>query len=233
MIDAPPHASVLDGRVVVAVVRDTDVEVARRIAIAAADALPAVEVTFTVPEASGIIEELSDHPRVVLGQTIVGAGTVSNRAVATQAIDAGAEFLVGPNFDSEIATLATASGVAYIPGAFSPTEIFNAARYGCSTIKLFPAAVLGTRFLRAMVAVAPHLHFVPTGGVDRNNACEWFDAGALAVGVGSSLNSAFVHGGDAALAAEVAALAALAALPESLSPVPTDAHAMNHNGDIT
>lgn len=216
------RASPFTGRPIIAVVRDDDTAVARAIAAAAADVLPAVELTYTVPGVSRLIAELRAHPRAIAGDTLIGAGTVCDAATAEQAIAAGAAFLVAPNFDAGVAAVAAAAAVPYVPGAFTPTEILAAAGAGCGTIKLFPASTLGTGFLAAMGAVAPHLRFVPTGGIAPADAASWFAAGAHAIGVGSSLNRAHRSGGLAAVTAEVAALAALAALAPPIDTTSTN-----------
>lgn len=202
--------SVFAGRPIIAVVRHHDAATARVIAFAAADVLPAVEVTYTVPGASELIADLIRHDRAVTRETLVGAGTVCDAATARQAIAAGAQFLVAPNFDAAVAVVAEGAGVPYVPGTFSPTEVLAAAQQGCSTVKLFPAATLGPDFLRAMIAVAPYVQFVPTGGIGAADAASWFDAGATAIGIGSSFAHALASGGVTTLAAEVAALVDLA-----------------------
>ena len=95
--------SVFAGRPIIAVVRHHDAATARVIAFAAADVLPAVEVTYTVPGASELIADLIRHDRAVTRETLVGAGTVCDAATARQAIAAGARFLVAPNFDAAVA----------------------------------------------------------------------------------------------------------------------------------
>jgi 2-dehydro-3-deoxyphosphogluconate aldolase / (4S)-4-hydroxy-2-oxoglutarate aldolase len=198
------------GRRVIAVIRSDDTAIARQLAAAAADVLPAVEVTFTVPDASQLIADMGAHPRVQRGEALVGAGTVCDAATAVEAIGAGAAFLVAPNFDVDVAKVAAAAGVLYVPGAFTPSEVLAAVRHGAAMVKLFPASVLGVDFLSAMLAIAPHVAYVPTGGIRAADAAAWFDAGAHAIGVGSSLDRAYRTGGPSALAIEVESLAALA-----------------------
>jgi 2-dehydro-3-deoxyphosphogluconate aldolase/(4S)-4-hydroxy-2-oxoglutarate aldolase len=74
-----------------------------------------------------------------------------------------------------------------LPGAFTPTEIQHAYEAGAEFVKVFPASVLGTKFIKAVRAPLPHLKLVPTGGVSLDNAGDWFRAGAALVGVGSAL----------------------------------------------
>jgi 2-dehydro-3-deoxyphosphogalactonate aldolase len=75
-----------------------------------------------------------------------------------------------------------------LPGFFNPTEAFALLQAGADGLKLFPAEVLGTPMLKAMLAVLPKAVIViPVGGVDAQNAASWLTAGALGVGVGSSV----------------------------------------------
>ena len=72
-------------------------------------------------------------------------------------------------------------------GAYTPTEAQTAYEAGSDFIKIFPADGLGPNYIKALLAPLPHLRLVPTGGVDVNNLAEFFKAGCVAVGVGSSL----------------------------------------------
>ena len=89
--------------------------------------------------------------------------------------------------------------VPLLPGVATPTEAFTAFQLGCPTVKLFPAQALGPATLRALTEVLPGLGVVPTGGVSLVNAADWLGAGALAVGVGGALNTAYRTGGSAAV----------------------------------
>ncbi len=72
-------------------------------------------------------------------------------------------------------------------GAFTPTEVYNAHQFGADFIKLFPAGNLGVSYMKAVLAPMPPMRIVPTGGINLDNARTWLDAGASALGVGSSL----------------------------------------------
>jgi 2-dehydro-3-deoxyphosphogluconate aldolase/(4S)-4-hydroxy-2-oxoglutarate aldolase len=204
------RASPFVGRSVIAVVRHTDPRAADAIARTAASVLPAVEITFTVPGASALITALRDHPRVLAGETAVGAGTVLTARAAEDAITAGAAFVVSPTFVDDVAAVATDLAVSYVPGAFTPTEVLAAARGGAGVVKLFPASVLGPRFLTAMTDVFPDVEFVPTGGIDAGNVAAWIEAGAHAVGIGGTLTAAFERGGVDAVIEEADAISGLA-----------------------
>lgn len=74
-----------------------------------------------------------------------------------------------------------------MPGVMTPTELVKAMKLGHTILKLFPGEVVGPQFVKAMKGPFPNVKFVPTGGVNLDNVCEWFKAGVLAVGVGSAL----------------------------------------------
>ena len=161
---------------------------ARVLAIGAALAesgVTVMEVTLNTP---GALEAIAALRRSAGGHTlVVGAGTVRTAAQADAALDAGAQFLVAPNFDPETAGRARARSVPLIPGIFTATEAQTAWAAGCAMVKLFPAHMLGPAYLKALRAPLDDIAFVPTGGIGPDNAGEYRRAGAVAVGVGSSL----------------------------------------------
>ncbi|MEN3007809.1 bifunctional 2-keto-4-hydroxyglutarate aldolase/2-keto-3-deoxy-6-phosphogluconate aldolase [Pseudothermotoga sp.] len=144
----------------------------------------AIEVTFSVPRATEVINQLSKE----LGDEILlGAGTVLDPYTAKIAIEAGAKYIVAPNLSEETALLCNKHRVPYIPGAFTPTEIVKALELGCELIKLFPASAVGPGYIKAIHGPLPHAKLLPTGGVELENVKEWIKAGAAAVGVGGGL----------------------------------------------
>src|SRR5207302_2493112 len=80
--------------------------------------------------------------------------------------------------------------VPYLPGALTPTELLEARRAGAHMVKLFPASLVGPRYVREILAPLPFLRLVPSGGVALEGAGDWIRAGAAAVSVGSALVSA-------------------------------------------
>jgi 2-dehydro-3-deoxyphosphogluconate aldolase / (4S)-4-hydroxy-2-oxoglutarate aldolase len=142
-----------------------------------------VEVAFTTPDAPAAIADL----RAACPDALVGAGTVLDAAAAFAAVQAGASFLVSPLVSEEVLRAGHRYGVAVLPGAGTPTEINAAMELGADAVKLFPAASLGTGYLRSVVAAMPQVPFVPTGGITAPDAPEWLTAGAMAVGVGGDL----------------------------------------------
>ena len=180
---------------VVAVIRLDDPAKLRAVVDAlAAGGVHIIEVTMTVPGAIGMIEQLS---RSLPGGVLLGAGTVTDGGTARLAIDAGAAFVVSPVFRREIVDACHNSGVAAMPGCFTPTEILDAWDAGADIVKVFPATSLGPTFIKDVRAPLPQLKLMPTGGVSIDNAAEWLRAGAVAVGVGSALiDAAAVKAGD-------------------------------------
>jgi Entner-Doudoroff aldolase len=169
-----------------------------------------LEVTLNTPGALDALRRAGE--RFGTGVT-VGAGTVRTPAEVDAAVEAGATFLVSPHTDPALAARAGELGVAYLPGALTPTEIVAAWNAGAAAVKLFPARLGGPRYLRDIREPLPDIPIVPTGGVSADNVAEWFAAGAVAVGVGGTLIGDALDGGDLdALAARTRALVSAAAL---------------------
>jgi 2-dehydro-3-deoxyphosphogluconate aldolase/(4S)-4-hydroxy-2-oxoglutarate aldolase len=149
--------------------------------------LPVVEITLTVPNA---IDAIGAVAKRFGGKVLIGAGTVTDAETARRAVDAGAEFIVTPCLVPEVIEAAQRANVAVLPGALTPTEVFEAFRLGGDMVKVFPVqAVGGASYLRALRGPFPDIPLVPTGGVTLDNVAEMFKAGATAVGVGTELIS--------------------------------------------
>lgn len=143
-----------------------------------------IEITMTVPDALKIIEKASKS----IGDYMnIGVGSVLNKQTASNAINAGAKYVVSPVFNLEVLNEVKKHSIPFMPGAFSPTEIFTAFEKGADIVKVFPADIVGMSFFKGILAPMPHLKLMPTGGVSLTNAGDWLNAGALAVGVGSAL----------------------------------------------
>lgn len=117
----------------------------------------------------------------------LGAGTVLDAATAQAAIASGAEFLVTPTFDKGVVRTGNRYGVPVVTGVATPTEALNASEAGATMCKVFPASSLGPGFVSALGGSLSQIPLVPTGGVSRENAAEFFEAGAVALGVGSAI----------------------------------------------
>jgi len=149
--------------------------------------LPVVEITMTVPKA---IDAIGTVVKRFSGKMLVGAGTVTDAETARRAIDAGAQFIVTPCLVPEVIETARNVDVAVLPGALTPSEVFEAFRLGGDMVKVFPVQSMGgASYLRALRGPFPDIPLVPTGGVNLENVAEMFAAGAAAVGVGTELIS--------------------------------------------
>jgi 2-dehydro-3-deoxyphosphogluconate aldolase / (4S)-4-hydroxy-2-oxoglutarate aldolase len=124
-----------------------------------------------------------------LTDLLLGIGTIKTTREATEFIDAGADFIISPTVNPDVAAIAINNGLIWIPGCMTPTEIHMALNYGASLVKLFPANILGPAFASAVKEIFPGLLVMPTGGVEMNqqNITSWFNAGVSAVGMGSKL----------------------------------------------
>jgi 2-dehydro-3-deoxyphosphogluconate aldolase / (4S)-4-hydroxy-2-oxoglutarate aldolase len=172
---------------IVAVVRALSAEQVIPLAEAlVAGGIHAVEITMTTPDAIEAIRHACKH---FGDRALIGVGTVLNAATAREAIAAGAEFVVSPIARPEIAQAAAAAQRPVMLGAYTPTEAQLVHESGADFVKLFPADTLGIAYIKALRAPLPHLKIVPTGGVTIENIAEFFQAGCVAVGAGSSLIS--------------------------------------------
>jgi 2-dehydro-3-deoxyphosphogluconate aldolase / (4S)-4-hydroxy-2-oxoglutarate aldolase len=171
----------------VAVIRAENPDQAARIAEACAlGGVAALEITFTVPGASGVIEHLAKRS---LGQILLGAGTVLDPETARVAILAGAQFVVSPALNRESARLCNRYQVPYMPGAGTIGEVVEAMESGADIVKVFPGEILGPSFVRAVKGPLPQASLMPTGGVSLENVADWINAGSVAVGVGGNLTA--------------------------------------------
>ncbi|MCH9650398.1 MAG: bifunctional 4-hydroxy-2-oxoglutarate aldolase/2-dehydro-3-deoxy-phosphogluconate aldolase [Deltaproteobacteria bacterium] len=143
-----------------------------------------LEFTLTVPGAYELIADFSRRDGLILG-----AGTVLETSQAERAVEHGAQFLVSPVVDPEVIAAAGNLGVAAMPGTHTPTEMNAAHRAGAQLQKLFPTPGLGPSYVKACLGPLPFLRIVPTNGVDEENALEWLEAGAFALGFVATLFS--------------------------------------------
>lgn len=105
---------------------------------------------------------------------LIGAGTVINAEQCRDAVSVGAKFIVSPGFSREVADVCKESGVPYVPGVVSPTEIMTALGEGISVLKFFPAGAYGgIKTLKALHSAFPSVRFMPTGGVDESNMADY------------------------------------------------------------
>jgi 2-dehydro-3-deoxyphosphogluconate aldolase / (4S)-4-hydroxy-2-oxoglutarate aldolase len=120
---------------------------------------------------------------------IIGAGTIKNEKAAKDFIDAGADFIICPTLNLEVAQVAKQYDTLWIPGCLTPSEIGQAENNGASIVKIFPCSQVSPTFIKTMQEVFPAMQFIPTGGVDATAESieSWFKVGVVAVGLGTKL----------------------------------------------
>jgi len=184
----------------VAVVRTESAEKAYRIFDACIEGgVAAIEITFTVPGAHKIIEDLAS--KYQSGEIILGAGTVLDPETARIAILSGAQYIVSPNINLDTIKLCNRYQVPSMPGAMTINEIILAMEAGADIIKIFPGNLFGPSIIKSVKGPIPQAQMMPTGGVEVENVEEWIKAGAVAVGAGSSLTKGSKTGDYAAVTA--------------------------------
>lgn len=144
-----------------------------------------VEIAMNTSGAGRIIDGLTSE----FGEEImIGAGTVVTPERAKTAINAGSKFLLSPVcFTDEIFDIARDAGVLTVPAGFSPTEIYTMLEKGADIVKVFPAARVGPKYFSDIQGPLDALPLMAVGGVNAENAQEYFDRGATYVGIGSGI----------------------------------------------
>ena len=150
----------------------------------------------------GILEVTSNTPNFEMQigkarkkhpQILVGAGTIITVELAQKAIKSGAQFLVTPNTNKDIAREAVKADIPLIMGAFTPTEVANAVSYGADIVKLFPAGQLGVSYFKSLRGPFSNTSFFAVGGIGIDNLKDWLDGGIDGLGIGSTLVKAQIH----------------------------------------
>ena len=144
--------------------------------------IKSLELTYTIPNVCELIKEYSSH-----AEALIGVGSVLNGKMASDAIEAGAKYVVSPGYSEEVNKVCKEMNVLYLPGCMTVSEIMKAMDAGNKMIKLFPGDVFGAKYVKAIKAPIPNVEIMPTGGVSADNIEEWFANGVSCVGVGSSL----------------------------------------------
>ncbi|MFG2170732.1 bifunctional 4-hydroxy-2-oxoglutarate aldolase/2-dehydro-3-deoxy-phosphogluconate aldolase [Streptomyces niveus] len=160
--------SVLDLAPVVPVVVVDDVADAVPLARAlVAGGLPAIEVTLRTPAAPDAIRAIAAE----VPDAVVGAGTVISAGTVTEAVSAGARFLVSPGWTDTLLAAMRASGVPFLPGVSTTSEVVALLERGVTEMKFFPAeAAGGTAYLKSLSGPLPQARFCPTGGISLASA---------------------------------------------------------------
>ena len=144
----------------------------------------AVEITFTVPKAHHVLEEVANR---VGDRILLGAGTVLDPETARIAILAGAKFIVSPTINADVIRLCHRYDRVVVPGAMTPTEVLTAWELGADIVKIFPSEVVGPAYFKALRGPLPQVRLMPSGGVNLQTAVDFLSAGAAVLSVGSSL----------------------------------------------
>jgi|CXWL01.1.fsa_nt_gi 2-dehydro-3-deoxyphosphogluconate aldolase/(4S)-4-hydroxy-2-oxoglutarate aldolase len=146
----------------------------------------ALEITMNSPGAAAQIRAAADKA----GDRIaIGAGTVTSLAELDEAQAAGASFIVTPVVVPEVITECVQRGLPVFPGAFTPTEIHQAHRFGATMVKLFPANRLGPDYVRDLKAPLSSVRLLATGGITPESLPAYVRAGVEGFGIGSPLFS--------------------------------------------
>ena len=136
-----------------------------------------------------VFAEVSKFVAEECPEMALGVGSIVEPATAALYMQLGADFVVGPLFNPEVAKICNRRGVPYVPGCGSISEIGFAQEAGCDVCKLFPGDVLGPKMVKGLLAPMPWSKIMVTGGVEptEENLSSWFKAGVFAVGMGSKL----------------------------------------------
>ncbi|MBN1877462.1 MAG: bifunctional 4-hydroxy-2-oxoglutarate aldolase/2-dehydro-3-deoxy-phosphogluconate aldolase [Anaerolineae bacterium] len=186
---------------VIPVFYNPDVEVVKKIVAACGSGgATVVEFTNRGDFAAQVFLELSQYCAQELPGVILGVGSIVDMPTAALYIAYGANFIVGPNLNPEVARLCNRRKIAYSPGCGSATEIAQAEELGVEIVKVFPgSSVGGPGFVKSVLGPCPWTRIMPTGGVDATEESikSWFGAGVSCVGIGSKLiTKAAVASGD-------------------------------------
>lgn len=146
--------------------------------------LTTLEITLNTPDALAIISSLT---AAWGGKLNIGAGSVCTLEDLDQAVAAGAGFIVSPITDPSLIRACVQQKLPVFPGAYSPTEVYQAWQSGATMVKLFPASLGGPEYVKALKGPLPLVPLLPTGGVSLDNLAAFVQAGAAGFGLGGGL----------------------------------------------
>jgi 2-dehydro-3-deoxyphosphogluconate aldolase/(4S)-4-hydroxy-2-oxoglutarate aldolase len=169
----------------IAVIRASDLAAGVAMAKAAASGgMRLIEITWNSVEPGTLISQL----RSELPECAIGTGTLLTVEQLREAIACGAQFGFTPHVNLPLIQAALESQVPIVPGALSPTEIITAWQAGAEAVKVFPVqSVGGVSYLQTLQGPLPQIPLIPTGGVTLDNAAQFIQAGAIAVGLAGDL----------------------------------------------
>ncbi|MEM6320949.1 MAG: bifunctional 4-hydroxy-2-oxoglutarate aldolase/2-dehydro-3-deoxy-phosphogluconate aldolase [Bacteroidota bacterium] len=143
-----------------------------------------IEITMNTPDVLSIITAIVEQYG---GRLNIGAGTVLTKSQVDKVLSVGGQFIVSPVVDVDIIRYCKDNKIPIFPGAYSPTEIYQAWTAGAKMVKVFPARNLGPAYIKDVLAPLDDIALLPTGGVTLNNLSEYVDAGAKGFGMGGLL----------------------------------------------
>jgi 2-dehydro-3-deoxyphosphogluconate aldolase/(4S)-4-hydroxy-2-oxoglutarate aldolase len=159
-------------------------EISKILPVYQAAGLTTIEITMNTPFAADIIRSATEQYK---GKLNVGAGTVCSVEDLKLALEAGAQFIVTPILNAEVVKLCVKSKIPVFPGAYTPTEIYQAWELGADMVKVYPATALGPDYIRDVKAPLNKIKLLPTGGISLGNIEAFMKAGADGLGIGGQL----------------------------------------------
>jgi 2-dehydro-3-deoxyphosphogluconate aldolase / (4S)-4-hydroxy-2-oxoglutarate aldolase len=168
-----------------------DIEVSKQVLQALYDGgVRVFEFTNRSTNALNVFKGLVDYKKNAFPEMLMGAGTILSGSAAQNFHEAGADFIISPNIPMEVGSYCESNNIFWCPGASTLNEILLAENLGADMVKIFPANFLGgPGYLKALRGPCPDIKVLITGGVEptKENLMAWFDAGAIAIGMGGNL----------------------------------------------
>lgn len=180
----PASPRLLEDRLVAVVRARSAVRVATAVEVLIGAGIRTIELTLTTPRA---LETLVDLRSEFAAEADFGMGTITSLTQAQESLSVGAAFLVTPVHVEGVVELSARAGVPVFPGALTPTEIHRLWREGATAIKVFPASLVGPKYLSELRGPFPDVAIMPSGGVGISDIASWLEAGAVAVSLGGAL----------------------------------------------
>lgn len=144
----------------------------------------AFEIAANSPDTLKQIALLKEH----FGDKIlIGAGTVLNKNLAQQVVDAGAQFILTPSTNREVLEFCSSNNIPMLPGVMTPTDVDICRSYGFHVMKLFPAGDLPLHYVKSLKGPFDDTDYVAVGGVSADNLSDFLNAGYIGAGIGSNL----------------------------------------------
>lgn len=186
---------------VIAIVRGVDPDTCLKVAEALyAGGIRLLEVTFPQknPELfQSTADAISMIKSAFAGRMRIGAGTVLTVEQVEMAAKAGAEYIISPNVDTDVIRRTLELDLVSMPGALTPSEVMIAYNAGADYVKLFPIGVMGTAYVKAIMAPISHVKMLAVGNISSDNAADYLKAGVVGLGVGGKLvNKDAIAAGD-------------------------------------